>query len=57
MTERMKELLKNAARCFRENYSPFSHSELTKMNVTADECKDLSVKIADIIEKYLELTE
>lgn len=57
MNERMEKLLKNASRCFRQCYSPFAHSELTKMRVTADECKDLSVAIADIIDDYLNIEE
>lgn len=57
MSERMRELLKNAARCFRCNYSPFCLKELSENNVTADECKDLSVMIANIIEEHLEVTE
>ena len=52
--ERMKDLLRNASRCFNQMYSPFCHAELSKMNVTADECKDLSEQIGDIIEWYLE---
>lgn len=55
--ERMKILLKNASRCFRQCYSPFCHSELSRMIVTAGECKDLSVMISDIIDEYLELLE
>lgn len=53
--ERMKILLKNASRCFRQCYSPFCHSELSRMNVSANECKDLSALIADIIDDHLEI--
>lgn len=53
MNERMRELLKNAVKCFNENSSPFSHSELTKLQVTSGECQDLSLKIAEIIDFYL----
>jgi len=55
MSERMNVLLRNAARCFHQMYSPFCHEELSKMDVTADECKDLSDEIGDIIETHLEL--
>lgn len=54
MNDRMIELLANAAKCFHEIRSPFSHSELLKMNVTADECKDLLDWIGDILDDYLE---
>lgn len=52
--DRMNELLRNAARCFYLGYNPFCLSELTKMNVTSDECRDLSALIATIIEDHLE---
>ena len=54
MDKRMADLLRNASRCFHEAYSPFSHSELSRLNVTADECKDLSDQIGDILDLYLE---
>ncbi|MBA7697050.1 hypothetical protein ES703_105708 [subsurface metagenome] len=53
MDDRMRELLGNSARCFEECYSPFSHSELSKMKVTADECKALSSWISAIIKDFL----
>ena len=53
--ERMRSLLKNSARCFEECYSPFCHSELSKMEVTADECKDLSSWISAIIKDFLKV--
>lgn len=55
MNDRMIGLLANAAKCFHEIRSPFSHSELVKMEVTADECKDLSDWIGDILDEYLEM--
>ncbi len=51
--ERRTELLENAARCFKENYSPFCTEELVKMNVTSDECLDLSDTISGIIKLYI----
>lgn len=51
---RMTTLLINAAKCFRECYSPFSHEELSKMEVTSEECYQLSVVIADAIENFVE---
>ena len=53
MNERMVVLLKNAAKCFDKSYSPFCHEELSKMNVTADECLDLSATISSIITEYI----
>lgn len=53
MSKRMLELLKNAARCFEEGYSPLCHSELTKMNVTFDECMDLSDLISEIVKEHI----
>lgn len=53
MNERMVTLLKNAAKCFDKSYSPFCHEELLKMNVTADECLDLSATISSIITEYI----
>ena len=53
MDKRMIDLLSNAVSCFDKMYSPFCHEELSKMEVTADECKDLSSTIADIIKCYI----
>lgn len=53
MDKRMVDLLNNAATCFGKNYSPFCHEELLKMDVTADECKDLSDTLSDIIKCYI----
>jgi len=51
---RIIELLKNASDCFQKCCSPFSLEELLKMDVMADECKDLSSIIGDFIDGYLE---
>jgi hypothetical protein len=48
--KRMRELLAYACVCFRNMTSPFETMHLRKMNVTLDECGDLSEKIADVIE-------
>lgn len=50
---RLVELLANAIICFERCSNPFSHSELLKLDVTADECRDLSREIAEIIENDL----
>jgi len=55
MEDRMRDLLRNAARCFEECCSPFCLAELTKMEVTADECKDLSGWIAAIVKDFVEV--
>ena len=52
--ERLFELLRNAARCFDQCYSPFCLKELQDMEVTGDECKELSSWIAEIIKDYVE---
>jgi len=51
--DRTRILLENAARCFEELRSPFDASELEKMDVTLDECGDLSQHIGTIIRAYL----
>jgi len=56
-TNRMEELLKNAITCFEEMRSPFSHSELSKHNVTSDECGDLSEIIARRLKSTFPLAE
>ena len=53
MTERMNELLKNAIICFNECRSPFSHHELSRMDVTSDECFVLSELIASRLQGTL----
>ncbi len=53
MTDRMNELLKNAIICFEEVRSPFSHHELSRMDVTSDECFALSELIASRLEGTL----
>lgn len=50
---RMTALLRNAQICFRDQRSPLDHFELSKQNVTLDECFDLSNAIASAIEFYL----
>ena len=57
MTERMNELLKNAIICFNECRSPFSHHELSKMDVTSDECGALSEFIASRLQGTLPIEE
>ncbi len=52
--ERLIELLRNAARCFEQCYSPFCLEELVEMEVTSDECGELSSWIAEIIKDYVE---
>ena len=42
----------NASRCFREMRSPFDASELEKLNVTLDECGELSERIADSMDFF-----
>lgn len=53
MEDRMIALLKNAAKCFEQMYSPFCHEELLKMNVTADECQELSLMISSILKEEI----
>jgi hypothetical protein len=48
--ERLLELLAYAKVCFEKCTNPFETAHLAKMNVTADECRDLSAEIASIIE-------
>jgi len=49
-TERLIELLAYAKVCFDKCTNPFETVHLAKMNVTSDECRDLSAEIASIIE-------
>lgn len=51
--ERLIELLAYAEVCFEKCTNPFDLTHLRKKKVTADECKDLSHEIADIIEDTL----
>lgn len=44
--ERWNKVLENAISCFERCESPFSTDELTKMEVTSDECYILSQQIA-----------
>lgn len=54
--ERLLELLAYAKVCFEKCTNPFETIHLVKMKVTADECRDLSAEIADMIEdKVIEL--
>ena len=50
---RAEELLREAAKCFEDDCSPFEHSWLSKHKVTADECSSLSFQISAIINGYL----
>lgn len=52
-TKRMRELLAYACVCFRNMTSPFETMHLQKMNVSLDECGDLSEEIASIIENQV----
>lgn len=51
--KRLVELLAYAKVCFDKCTTPFATMHLVKKSVTADECRDLSVKIAEIIEEEL----
>lgn len=46
---RRMELLMYAFECFQHGTNPFETRHLSIKNVTADECKDLSENIADIL--------
>jgi len=52
--KRLHELLAYAKVCFDKCTSPFETMHLVKKNVTADECRELSQTIADIIEDELD---
>ena len=54
--ERKLELLAYAKVCFEKCTNPFAAIHLIKKNVTADECRELSHYIADIIEDHIYLT-
>ena len=51
---RLAELLAYASVCFRHGTSPFETTHLTKKSVTADECKELSQKISDILDESID---
>lgn len=51
--KRLLELLVNAIVCFERCSSPFSLSQLSKRNITANECRDLSNQIASILEEWI----
>jgi hypothetical protein len=53
--ERLLELLAYAKVCFDKCTNPFETIHLIKKKVTADECRDLSFKIAEIIREHLDL--
>ncbi len=53
--QRLRSLLRDAAKCFEEASSPFSTEWLSENHVTADECIDLSNLIATAIQVYLAL--
>lgn len=53
--KRNLELLAYAKVCFEKCTSPFAHMHLLKMNVLADECIDLSHKIAGLIGDELDM--
>jgi hypothetical protein len=48
--ERLLELLAYAKVCFEKCTNPFETVHLAKLKVTAEECRELSVDIASIIE-------
>lgn len=53
MDEKRKlELLAYAKVCFEHGTTPFAMLHLNKKKVTADECKDLSNLIAEVIDGY-----
>ena len=54
-TKRLVELLAYAKVCFDKCTNPFELMHLSKKEVTADECRDLSFYIADIIEQELDI--
>lgn len=49
ISERMKFLLLEAAKCFDDNYSPFTDEWLSKYQVTSSECGGLSELIGLIL--------
>ena len=51
--KRLRELLAYAAICFENMTSPFETMHLSKMNVTLDECGDLSESIAGFLQMYI----
>lgn len=53
---RLKFLLKNARDNFAKCSNPFSPRELYRLHVRSWECIDLSHKIAEIIDEYIETT-
>lgn len=53
-TKRLIELLAYAKVCFDKCTNPFETMHLVKKKVTADECRDLSIRIAAIIEDELD---
>lgn len=56
-TKRLLELLAYAKVCFEKGRSPFDRVHLAKLNVTAEECRNLSAEIADIIgDKVIDLS-
>lgn len=55
-TERKFELLAYAKMCFENCTNPFALVHLQKMKVNADECRDLSSLIADLINDDLDLS-
>jgi hypothetical protein len=52
--DRCSELLAYAQVCFENCTSPFATVHLIKKKITADECKDLSYLIREIIADYTE---
>jgi len=53
--KRLIELLAYAKVCFEKCTSPFETTHLDKKEVNADECRDLSFKIAELIEDEVNL--
>lgn len=51
---RLLELLAYAKVCFDHCTTPFESTHLQKQNVKADECRDLSFKIAETVFEYIE---
>jgi hypothetical protein len=49
ISERMKHLLLEAAKCFEDSYSPFNGEWLSDHKVTLEECMELSEMIGLIL--------
>lgn len=52
LTDRMKDLMLKAAKCFDEGFSPFNDEWLSENKVTLDECMALSSTIGLAVRAY-----